>query len=159
MWEAIENILISNNGIVIFVLFILLVVLCARFGLIKIKTDKVTIGINASETERTIMRNQIEWCRLSSITFERTMPKYDGYDKYRGKYIAEKVFDEMITWVVFNHIESTPTYIEIKQQIIWNLVQSLIVRKEYQSDKFKKNVYAYVESTIENLVAIRKEYS
>ena len=159
MWETVGNVLTSGNGVFIALIVAGLVALCIRNGALKIKTDKVQIGTNAQERERTIMRNQIEWCRLSTSAFEKKMAKFDGYDEYRGKYIAERTFDEMISWIIFNHIENTPAYIEIKQQIVWNLVQSLTERKEFQSERFKKNVYAFVESTIENLVAIRNEYS
>lgn len=162
MWEAIEKILISNNGILIALLFLILIVLiifCSRFGLIKIKTDKLTIGRESSELERTIMRNQIEYVEMSIKAFEQRMPKPEGYNVYRGKYITERAFDEIVKWIAFNHIRTDDHYIQIKQASIWNLVQSLTEKNEFQDDSFKESVDKFVVELIKNLVAIRKEYS
>lgn len=159
MMEIIGDILTSSNGIVIAVLFVVLMMVCVRYGNIKVKTDKLTIGKDSSETERAIMRNQIEWCKLSCTAFEQKMPKFEGYDKYRGRYIAEKVFDEMINWIVFNHIEDSRTYIGIKQEIIWNLIQGLTEADEMRTQEFRKKVNQYVEKTVKNLVIIRNEYN
>lgn len=162
MGKNIENILISSNGVSIaflFLLLVLLVIICSRFGLIKIKTDKLTIGRESSELERTIMRNQIEYAEVSIKAFEQKLKKPDGYDIYRGKYVTERVFDEIVKWIAFNHIRTDDHYVGIKQASIWDLIQTLVERNEFRSDDFKVSVNKYVEKTIKNLVAIREEYS
>ena len=161
MWTTISDVLTSDNGFLVSFLFLLLVVLiiiCARLGIVKIKTDKLTVGADAGETERTIVRNQIEWCTLATAAFESKIPRHENYDKYRGKYICEQVLDEVVKWIAFNHIENKRAYIGIKQEIIWNIVQSHVVRDEMRTDEFRKYVDEYVEYVIENLVAIRNEY-
>lgn len=162
MRESVEHILVSSNGVSIaflFLLLVLLVIICSRLGLIKIKTDKLTIGIESSELERTIMRNQIEYTEVSLKAFEQKIQKPDGYNIYRGKYVTERVFDEIVKWIAFNHIRTDDHYVGIKQAAIWDLVQTLVEKDQFRSDDFKDLVNKYVEKTIRNLVAIREEYS
>lgn len=161
MWKAISEVLTSENGIAVAVLLVLLIVVVifgVRSGLLNIKTDKIQIGRDASDIERTIVRNQIEWCKLAIPGLDGKMPHPKGFNPYRAKYIFERVFDEEVTWVIFNHIEDKPTYIQLKQEYIWNLIQTLVEKDEYRSDEFKEMVYSHVESVIRNLVRIRKEY-
>ena len=161
MWEAIGNVLSGSNGVAVGLLIVLVIVLvfiCAKLGLINIKTDKISVGREASETERTIVRNQIEWCQMACRGFECQVPRQQGYDIYRGKYITELVIDEMTSWVYFNHIESRKTYIELKQDIVWNIVQANVERDELRTESFRRSVYELVEHIIERLVSIREEY-
>ena len=161
MWKAIQEILTSSNGSIIAILFVLVVVLvigCAKLGLIKIQTDKISVGNNASDVERTIVRNQIEWCKTSIYAYEKQIPRFEGYDEYLGKYIGELVFDEIVKWIVLNHIEDKKTYIGIKQEIVWNIIQARVKDDNMRTDEFKDFVYRYVEHVIKNLVSIRNEY-
>ena len=161
MWNAIREIFTSSNGSIIAILLLLVVVLivgCAKLGLIKIQTDKISVGNNASDVERTVVRNQIEWCELSLQAYEKQIPRFENYDKYLGKYICELVFDEMVKWIVFNHIEDKKIYIGIKQEIVWNIIQAQVTSDNLRTDEFRDFVYRYVEHVIKNLVSIRNEY-
>lgn len=158
MWETIEKVLTSGNGAIIFLLFATLVIVCSRWGIIKVKTDKLTIGRDSSENERTIIRWQTEYCKLSCKAFEQNIPKFESYNEYRGKYIIERCYDEMVTWIVFNNIKDEKTYISIKQEMIWNLVQELTDAESMKTKEFKKIVYDYIDNLIKNLVKIRREY-
>lgn len=161
MWDAVGKILSGSNGVAIALLIVLvigLVVICARQGLVRIQTDRLTVGRDAGETERAILRNQIEWTKLSTQAYEKQIPRPEGYDEYLGRYISELVFDEIVNWIVFNHIEDTRTYIGIKQEIIWNIVQAHVKRPDMRSDEFRRWLDEYVLHVVKNLVAIRGEY-
>ena len=161
MWEEIKEIINGPNGIIICILLIIIIFLIVRYaklGLINIKTKNLSVGKTASETERTIMRNQIEWAKLACQAFESKIPRFEGYDIYKGKYIIERVFDECVKWIAFNHIETTDAYISIKQEIIWNMVQSYVENEKLRSKSFKKTVDEYVAYVVTSLVNIREEY-
>ncbi len=161
MWEAIGNIFTSANGVTVGVLILIIIALvfiCARLGIVKIKTDKLSVGMNAGEVERTIIRNQIGWVKKACRAFEGQVPQPEGYNQYRTKFILEILLDEIIEWIIFNHIEDKKTYIEIKQDIIWNIVLANVDKKEMRSEKFHKAINEYVEKVIKGLVAVREEY-
>ena len=154
MWDALVEAMRTGNGWLIILLFIM-VALTARFGHLKIKTDKILIGKNASEQERLLMKKQSEFAHYACMGFEKEIPRVDGYDETLGKLIAEKAYDEVATWIISNHIVTEPWYIKNKQEIIWNLVVNETVDKRMRSDKFKECVFYNVESIIKQLVAIR----
>ena len=161
--DWLRDILTSSNGVAIAAMSIVIIILAivgARHGLLSIRTKRMTISNLASEQERTIMRNQIGWVKIACQAFEDKVPKYEGYDVYRGKYVIERVLDEIIEWIYYNHIEATDTYIEIKQEIVWNMVTSLVDNERIKGSKsFKKECDSYVKTMIERLVSIREEYS
>lgn len=154
MWDAIVEAMKTGNGWLIIFLFIM-AALTARFGHLKIKTDKILIGKNASEQERLLMKKQSEFAHYACMGFEKEIPRFDGYDETLGKLIAEKAYDEVVSWIMINHIEDAPHYISNKQEIIWNLVINETVDKRMRSDRFKERVFYNVESIIKQLVAIR----
>lgn len=158
MWEFIRDVLLSQNGVALFLLFGILIFVCSKYGLFKVKTDKITIGMESSETERNIMRNQKEWCKLSLEAFERSMPKFEGYNQDRGTLIVEKVYDEMIDWIMLNHIRMEKKYIEAKQTKVWNIVQKWAVNEQMRSKDFEKQVNEQVKTVIKMLVEIREDY-
>ena len=157
--QIVGDVLTSSNGVFIAILFIVLVVICIKYGNIMIKTDKVKLGKDGGELERTIMRNQKEWCKLALEAFERQMPKFEGYDILRGQLIMEKVYDEMLDWIMLNHIRTEQKYIEIKQTKVWNIVQKYTVNEEMKSDRFKQSGDEQIKSVIEMLVKIRRDYN
>lgn len=159
MWEAIAQVFTSGNGVTIAVLITAILfmgVLLVKHGVLRISTKTVHIG--ADERERTIIRHQVEWIRNSVNGFEAMIPKPEGYDKYRGRFVLERVFDEMLNWIVFNHIEDTHSYIHIKQTNVWNIVMTFTDKKEHHSQKFHDMVFEQVEVAIKSLIMIRKEY-
>ena len=122
MWEAIVSAFRDGNGWLIILMLVLLGV-CAKLGLVKIKTDKISVGRDASLAERNLMKKQVEYAYQACKAFEQRIPKFDGYNTYLGKYITEVTFDEIVNWIMFNHIEDTADYIKIKQDIIWNIIK------------------------------------
>ena len=151
----------SDNGWIIAILIVIIIVLLiigARYGLVKIKTTKLQVGIDASDRVHQIIKHQKDWVKIAVSAFNRKIPKHDDYNEFRGMFILEKCLNEINDWIDLNHIEDKKTYIELKQELIWNLLLSYTEKKELRSEKFKKEVYDYVEYIIKNLVRIRKQY-
>ena len=154
MWDAVVEAMKTGNGWLI-LLVLILVGVTARFGHLKIKTDKILIGKSTSEKERLVMKKQSEFAHYACMGFEKSIKRFDGYDETLGKLIAEKAYDEVMSWIMVNHIEAAPYYISNKQEIIWNLVVNETVDDRMRTEKFREKVYADVEGIIKQLVAIR----
>lgn len=158
MWQAIEKILLSDNSATVLFFLVIIILLLAHFsnkGVFKWHTEKLTIG--ASENERAIIRQQVEWTELE-IESLATAEIFSHVDEWRTKYILEKLFDEVLQWIIFNHIKDSPEYISIKQEKIWNMTQTLVVREEFRSDEFKDFIYKEVDKIIKRLIFLRRQY-
>ena len=158
MWQAIEKILLSDNSATVLFFLVIIILLLAHFsnkGVFKWHTEKLTIG--ASENERAIIRQQVEWAELE-IESLATAEMFSHVDEWRTKYILEKLFDEILQWIIFNHIKDSPEYISIKQEKIWNMTQTLVVREEFRSDEFKDFIYKEVDKIIKRLIFLRRQY-
>lgn len=158
MWQAIEKILLSDNSAIVLFFLVIIILLLAHFskkGVFKWHTEKLTIG--ASENERAIIRQQVEWAELE-IESLASMEIFSHVDEWRTKYILEKMFDEILQWIIFNHIKDSPEYISIKQEKIWNMTQTLVVREEFRSDEFKDFIYKEVDKIIKRLIFLRRQY-
>ena len=158
MWQAIEKILLSDNSTIVLFFLIVIMLLLAHFskkGVFKWHTEKLTIGV--SENERAIIRQQVEWAELEieSLAFAE---RFSRVDEWRTKFILEKLFDEVLQWIIFNHITDSPEYISIKQEKIWNLTQTFVIKDEFKSEEFKDFIYKEVEKIIKRLVFLRRQY-
>lgn len=157
--EIIGDVLTSSNGIIVAILFTIIVIIGMKYGSIKVNTDKIKVGIDSGEAERAIMRNQKEWCKLSLEAFERNLPKFEGYDTIRGQLVLEKIYDEMVDWIMLNHIRTESKYVEIKQANVWNIVQKWTVNDSFKSEEFHKILDEQIKNDIEMMVKIRKDYN
>ena len=131
MWESIGNVLTSGNAVAVLLTLIMLVIvlaILAKKGIFQFNGKGVTIGDN--EDERAVIRQQTEWSQLF-VQSMRQLPIFEGSDTYHTLYILEKVFDEVLSWIVFNHISDSENYISIKQEKIWNLIQTLVIDKKF----------------------------
>lgn len=158
MWESIGNVLTSNNAVAVLITLLILVIVAAvlaKVGIFQFKGKGVTIG--GDEDERAIIRQQTEWTQLFIQSMQQ-LPIFEGSDTYHTLYILEKVFDEVLNWIVFNHISDSENYISIKQEKIWNLIQTLVTDKKFTSTEFKQVIYDNTEVLIKRLVYIRKNY-
>lgn len=158
MWQAIEKILLSDNSATVLFFLVIIILLLAHLsnkGVFKWHTEKLTIG--ASENERAIIRQQVEWTELE-IESLASAEIFSHVDEWRTKYILEKIFDEILQWIIFNHIKDSPEYISIKQEKIWNMTQTLVVREEFRSDEFKDFIYKEVDKIIKRLIFLRRQY-
>ena len=160
MWDFIKAVSTSVYiiPVLIFTLIVLLIViLLIKKGLISVNTKAVKVG--TSESERAIIRQQIEWVHLHCDSLEKSLPHPPNYDIWRGKYILECMYDEIVDWITFNHICTSEGYISIKQERIWATIQSLVRKNEFSTPEFKEFIYKDTEYIIRRLVHIRQVYN
>lgn len=158
MWESISNVLTSGNAVAVLLTLIVLIIILAilaKTGIFQFNGKGVTIGDN--EDERAIIRQQIEWSQLFVQSMQQH-PIFEGSDTYHTLYVLEKAFDEVLSWIVFNHISDSENYISIKQEKIWNLIQTLVTERKFTTEEFKQIIYDNTEILIKRLVHIRKNY-
>lgn len=158
MWESISSVLTSGNAVAVLLTLIVLIIILAilaKKGIFQFNGKGVTIGDN--EDERAVIRQQTEWSQLF-VQSMRQLPIFEGSDTYHTLYILEKAFDEVLSWIVFNHISDSENYISIKQEKIWNLIQTLVIDKKFTTEEFKQVIYDNTEILIKRLVHIRKNY-
>ena len=160
MWDFIKAVSTSVYiiPVLIFTLIVLLIViLLIKKGLISVNTKAVKVG--TSESERAIIRQQIEWVHLHCDSLEKSLPHPQNYDIWRSKYILECMYDEIVDWITFNHICTSEGYISIKQERIWATIQSLVRKNEFSTPEFKEFIYKDTEYIIRRLVHIRQVYN
>lgn len=158
MWESISNVLTSGNAVAVLLTLIVLIIILAilaKKGIFQFNGKGVTIGDN--EDERAVIRQQTEWSQLF-IQSMRQLPVFEDSDPYHTLFILEKAFDEVLNWIVFNHISDSENYISIKQEKIWNLIQTLVSDKKFTTEEFRQIIYDNTETLIKRLVHIRKNY-
>lgn len=160
MWDAISSVLNGSNSVFVMMFIMILVIwfsVMAKNGFFRICIKGLKIG--SEELERKIIRQQSDWVKLYLDGMEARLPHPEGYDTWRSKYILERIYDEILTWITYNHISTDEIYIGIKQNRVINLVNSLTIKKEYQTDEFSKIIKDEMAFVITKLVEIRKLYS
>lgn len=162
MWAALQGILTSDNFwksvIGIGALVILLAVLVKK-GLISFKGKGLKVGVS-NEEELAVVRTQIQWCEADceamlrdiSNTFSET-----EMDEYKAKYTVERVLDELVKIVIFNHICLEPQYVKLKQDLVWSVVSS--INPEPIWNNLEPIVKERVGAAIRTLYEIRMYYS
>lgn len=162
MWAALQGILASDNFwksvIGIGALVILLAVLVKK-GLISFKGKGLKVGVS-NEEELAVVRTQIQWCEADceamlrdiSNTFSET-----EMDEYKAKYTVERVLDELVKIVIFNHICLEPQYVKLKQDLVWSVVSS--INPEPIWNNLEPIVKERVGAVIRTLYEIRMYYS
>lgn len=160
MWEAIGQILTSTNAVIVLLFILLLLVMLiilAKSGLLTLNTKLVKFGA-IQEKERRVIREQVEWAHLHCQSMEQLLPKLDDNNIWRSKYIVERIYDEIVCWITFNHLTKDTEYIEIKQDKIINIIHSVTINPAYRDDKFIKLIKDNVKLIVEKLTAIRELY-
>lgn len=159
MWETIHDVLISPNVTIVLVFVAFVAVIgwfLTKSGFLSVHTDNVSLG--AANKEREIIRQQVEWVRLHFEAMEAQLNKDEDYDSWRGRYVAERLFDEYVNWITFNHLNMSSAYVEIKQDKVVNLVRSLTIKDEYHSEEFEQMLRDDTKNSIEKLIQIRNVY-
>lgn len=158
MWRAISDVLTSGNApsvLLTILLLIIIIAILAKLGIFRLNVKGVNIG--GDEDERAIIRQQTEWSQLFILGLQKH-PIFKGYNEYHTLWVLEKMFDEVLNWIVFNHISDSENYISIKQEKIWNLIQTLVTEDKFTSQEFQDIVYENTEKLVKRLVYIRKNY-
>lgn len=164
MWEAFGKVLTNQNAIpVVMTLLVifLIMVLLAKKGLIRIATDKFSMGDDYRE--RAIIQQQAEWAHIYIQGLKPQVDTYckdiPQYDPYITMYMLERLYSEVVEWITYNHINIDSDYISIKQDRIKALVASLTVMPAvFTSAKFFKQIDAWTDEIIRKLVKIREVY-
>lgn len=162
MWESILGIFTSGNFLQIVLGIAALIILLAflvKKGLISFKGKGLKVG-HSDEEERTIIRTQIQWCEADVESMLREIVNSsmeEGDNIYKACYTVEKVLDELVKIVIFNHITLEPQYIKLKQDLIWSTVSK--INQEPAWDKLEPIIRERVENAIRNLYEIRQFYS
>lgn len=159
MWDAIKSVLTSSNAWFI-VIFLMIIFIVATILLIngKLIINSKHFKLGSSEKERNIIRQQLEWAKYHCEAFEKNVPRVEQTDSWRVKYILEKIYDEIVDWISFNHIADNPSYIGVKQDKIVYLVHSLTTLEIYHGAEVEKIIRDDVEFIIKRLVEIRQLY-
>ena len=163
MWETISKVLNGNHAIPVLIFaFIVVVVLgiLGKKGIISINKGGIRVG--SDERELAIVRNQSQMAYLFIMAIKGKVLDENATQQNldRAELILEKVYDKVIDWIHFNHINSTNSYIEIKQGEIKCLLYSQDkLDDEYKTPEFESRMDNWVKELILNLIQIRKEYS
>ena len=160
MWEAIQNILTSDNfwkTIIGIGALVILFAILVKKGLISFKGKGLKVG--NSDTERTIIRNQIMFVKTEISDFYNKIPYFEGRDEWRLKYIMEKCLDVLVDAVSLNHLTLEPVYVNLKCRAVWDEVLQNSDNTNILTDEFKKVVYDETKHIIEKLVEIREYYN
>ena len=163
MWETIGNVLNGNNAIPVLVFAVLIFIalgILGKKGIISINKGGVRIG--SDERELAIVRNQSQWAYLFIMAIKGKVLTEDATEAQtdRAELILEKVYDKVVDWIHYNHINPTNSYIEIKQGEIKSLVYSQDkLDEDYKTEEFETRMESWVKELILNLIQIRKEYS
>lgn len=159
MWETISTILTGPNAFVvlIFLAFVSVILfILVKSGAIRISTPNMSI--NTGDVERNIIRQQLDYVSLHLNGLEAKLDKPDDYNEYLGKLIIEKVFDEYVNWITFNHINKSPAYVEIKQERVVSLIRQYTIKEEFRSEEFEDMIRKDTKEIIEALIRIREVY-
>ena len=160
MWDAIARILTNANALLVLVFvtgFAFLMILLAKSGLVKISTGCFQLGEDSKE--RDIIRQQIEWTHTFLMGLEsEIIVNKSQYNGYFTKYILERIYDEVIEWISFNHINLNSDYVSVKKDKIKFIVYSFELKPEFYSKEFSEKMDEWTETIIKRLVTIREVY-
>lgn len=159
MWQTISEVLTSPNAFVVlvFLAFVAVVLyILIKSGVLKISTSAVQIG--SGDIERNIIRQQLDYVLLHLNGLEAKLDKPEDYNEILGKFIIEKVYDEYVNWITFNHINKTPAYVELKQERVIAIIRQYTTKEEFRSEAFEQMMREDTKRTIEDLIRIREVY-
>ena len=161
MWDAVAKILTNSNALLVLIfltMFVFILIILTMSGLVRIDTGAFKMG--ADTKERDIIRQQIEWAHIYIMGLKYQISADETtYKGYLTKFMLEAAFDEVVAWIVFNHINLESDYISIKQEQIKSMVHSEpTIRPEFKTKEFDRKVDKWVDELIRRLVVIRKVY-
>lgn len=125
-------------------------------GLLSVNIKGVSIG--NGELERTIVRNQIDYCKSAVDAFVNSLPETEE-NKWRRRYIGELIFDVFVECISYNHINKSNFYIDNKTEKIWATIIKYSNEDEYRTQEFRNHISNKSREVFERLVDIRDYYS
>lgn len=161
MWEAIQAVLTSDNfwkSVIGVGALIILFAVLAKEGLISFKGHGLSVG--TAESERTIVRQQIEYVRTQTeIMANQLINASSDADEWRIRYICELVEDIWIDTISYNHISKDSFYIQNKFDKVWAIVLREAATEQFRDEKFKNHIMNACKEVIDRLVDIKEYYS
>lgn len=165
--EGITNILTSPtfwSNVPSFIILVVVLAVLAKIFKVQIKTDHIAIGGEDKRAyyERAVVRNQVNQAKLFTMALENkilAMVDKPSDNGYYAKYVLECVYDKIMEWIMYNHIENTDEYIESKQWEIQSLVYSFNPPDQFKTPEFKERMDKWTAEIIGRMVSIRKLYS
>lgn len=126
-------------------------------GKISFKGHGLKIG--ADETERTILRRQTNYIEHEMDSMASTLLKqHPDFDTWRTKYIVEKVYDEYIRAIHWNHINDSDSYVDDIYGTVLAIIRKRAEKDWFWSTDFENFLKEHTSKMITKLVKIRKEY-
>lgn len=161
MWSALQEILTSNNfwkTVIGIVALVILFAVLVKKRLISFKGHGLSVG--TAESERAIVRQQIEFCKTQTETMaNQLIDQHKDADEWRIRYICELVYDIWIETISYNHITKDSFYIQNKFEKVWSIILKESFTESFSNDEFKKVVFEECKKVIERLVDIKDYYS
>lgn len=157
--DWIAKVVDSSNAVpivLIIVVLVLIIAFLAKKGIISFKGHGLSVGND--ETERTVIRSQIQYAQTAVGDFYSTIPYWEGRDEYRLRYIMELIIDCFVECAIFNHVTTEKIYTELKQRKVWQCVIDHSENPNILTDDFKKAVYEETRHILEKFIEIRKYY-
>ena len=154
-WQDVLDDFINNPiAMTFFVIIVIGVIIGIKKGWFKYKGNGFIIG--SDEEERKIIRNQIEYAETACHALTKSLPSDLNLDYYRTKYVIEKVYDELVKIISFNHITLEEEYIALKQDVIYNVVLSRTEKDYFKSEEFRTFLNDWTKNIIKRLYKIIK---
>lgn len=163
--ETLSTIFTNKDFLTSIPLVILLIVAIAFIGKamhLKIHTKHFTIGgeHRASVYERKIIQEQCDFAHeyITGLVDEFKSAAKDKVLQYGGwfaKYILEIIYDEVVCWIVYNHISEDEAYIKVKQSKVKAVFNTFDVLPELKTPEFYANLDKWVKDIIHELIRIR----
>lgn len=144
------------------VVVIMLVIVMAKTGILKIHTRAVSIGDYESgkKINQKVVRRQIEYAEafctnlLADIS---NMYPDQAFGGWKVRCILELIYDEIIKWISFNHITSDDIYITNKVEVIRSIVMKNNPADFFKTPEFEDNIRKWCTQMIKQLVLIRED--
>lgn len=157
--EWLANLINGTNGI--FALLFGLVALVILVYLVKsgmLNFNAKGLSISTREKELDLIRKQLQYVnnRMDATIRDLPVRLTEGLHYYFAKYVISKVKDCFEEAVIYNNMEEG-SYIELKQELIYNVVLKITKDDYFKSPEFKVYLYDLVEKTLQKLIKLRKE--
>lgn len=154
--EQIANMVNGSRGLL--VLGFLAVGLIVAVVLIKtgyLTLNKGGVVLSSRQNELALIRDQLEYVDNVLDGSIRDLPKELQND--HTLIAIGKVKDVMERTIIFNHIRDTESYIQLKQDTVYNTVLKWTTNDYFISAEFRKYINDLVERLVRKLYKMREE--
>lgn len=168
--EQIATILNGNNAniILVTIVFITIILLiCAKLGIISFKGRGLKVGHTEADTRALLVKQKeyvIKYC--NSIT-ERILIDMNKQgiqlEYFKIDYVVEKMLDTVLGWLLFNHVSTDKNYVDLKvkeaEMVVFKSASKInheLLKNEKAEQYFKDICRTFTEEIIDGLLKIKK---